>query len=58
MCIALLYLWDLKATQMNEQNSLNQEHMLYKFKLGYNNNTIKATKNICCTNVDHITVTR
>ena len=35
----------LKDVQMNEQRSLIQELMLYKFKL--DNNVVKAIKNIC-----------
>ena len=57
---ALLYSeCNLKATQMNRQHSLIQEHMFYTFELGYN--AMEATRNICCVKhedtVDHSTVT-
>ena len=43
-CALLLSLCDLKAAQMNEQCSLIQILMLYKFKMGHN--SAKATKSI------------
>ena len=51
---------DLKAAEMKVQNSLIQELLLYKFKLGHN--ATEANKNIYCAKeedtVDHGTVTK
>ena len=59
-CGLLHFMWDLKVTQVNRQQSLIQELMLYKFELGHN--TTEATKNICCVKGegidDHSTVIR
>ena len=58
--ILLQSMRDLKAAQMNVQNSLIQELIFYKFELGYN--TMEATKDICFVKsedeVDHRTVTK
>ena len=48
-CADMLYiasLGDLKAIQMNMLHSLIQEFMLHELEL--KNNTVKATKTICC----------
>ena len=44
-CALLHYVCDLKAKQMNVHCSLNQELMLYEFKLSHN--AVEITKNIC-----------
>ena len=60
LCTSLHSIYDLKATQMNEQHSLIQKLMIYKFKLGYN--AADSTRNDCCVigqgAVDHSTITR
>ena len=59
-CALLHFMFDLKASQINEQHSLIQKLMFYKFKLGHN--AAEATENICCMKsedeVDHNTVTK
>ena len=56
-CEFLHSVCDVKATQMNMQHNLIQELVLYEFELSHN--TIKFTKNICCTKwervIDHCT---
>ena len=59
--VPLLYsVWDLKATKINEQESLIREHMLHEFEQGHN--TMEANENICWVEVenavDHSRVTR
>ena len=57
--VLLHFVCDLKATQMNMQHSLIQEHAL-QIQTGHN--VMEATKNVCCVKgeatVDHSTVTR
>ena len=51
-CYALLHsMWDLKAQQMNIQQSLIWDLILYKFEL--NHNAIEETKKIYCTKDKH-----
>ena len=50
----------LKATQVNVQHRIIQEHLLYKFELGYH--ATEVTKNIYCVKgegaVHYSTITR
>ena len=58
-CALLHNMYDLKATQINEQHCLIWELMLYEFKQGHN--PTEATKSLCCmkdeSTVDHNIVT-
>ena len=50
LCALIHLMCDLKVAQMNIQNSLIQEFILYKFELGHK--TVEETKNICCVKGD------